>query len=970
MESGAGTGSGYVIAPRLLLSSAHVVPGLGERVSLFRPGQKDVWAGTVVWRGTPEGRDDAALVHIDDPAWLPPAGATARWGCLVTDRPGTPCESWGTPDVVQRSDRAVDTLHISGTLNPGDRYVGNRYVLNLTQHPPEPAADGSSPWGGMSGSALFCGDLLIGVITSDPAGRAHANLEAVPAYVLMHDPAFRTALADYAPDADTVLEPAEWQHLAEVTAPILSPGALLLAQRQVAPFRGRLAMMDDLHTWAEREGFDAWLLYGPGGQGKTRLAHHFASSLTAKGWATLWLRRTVGPEAVEALAAAAVPLLVVVDYAETRTSQVTEVLEAAARHSGGSAFKVLLLARTAGDWWRELQAASPIAEELLHGARAAALAPLEPVPGASRTEAYREAVHGYARYLPQVRSWRHHDWPTLAARLAPSGNASGTGPSLSSPDFQSALTLQMTALVDLLDLASRQPMPAAERTGTRSPAPDAQTVEDRLLLHERRYWTSRAAACGLTADLTIATLTEALAAALLFGAETRTEAEELLNRVPALKGQPADRLGAVSDWIASLYPTAAAGAWGALTPDRLAERFTGRHLQDHPDLAESLVHGTSDGQIFKFLTVYARAAAHPVFQHQLDHGLTALCVRNAALLACPAIEVATRTEAPQPLIDALEQIAKGNEILLADLKKFADRIPESSYNLAPFAARLAQSIVDRDRVLASESPDHLPDLAVSLKNLGTRLLVVWGSEQYEEVLALNREVVDIRRKVARDQSERSLVSLASDLNNLSGTLALLDRDEEALAAITEAVSIRRKFATRQTVEFLRPLATSLDNQAVILNSLGRIQEAASVIMEAVEIRRQVVLKDANRRIGLAASLHTASQILQRSGRMAEALDAVIEAKDVYEGLVEERPDAYRSNYASFLEDMAWMLWKLGLTEDALALIDECIEILDSLADGRCERHIYEDRLDGALHTQYWIANRSPEDAESGGSEDV
>ncbi|WP_329272047.1 hypothetical protein [Streptomyces pseudovenezuelae] len=43
------------------------------------------------------------------------------------------------------------------------------------------------------------------MIATEPAQHAHAALEAVPAYVLLHDPAFRTALADHGGPVDSVL---------------------------------------------------------------------------------------------------------------------------------------------------------------------------------------------------------------------------------------------------------------------------------------------------------------------------------------------------------------------------------------------------------------------------------------------------------------------------------------------------------------------------------------------------------------------------------------------------------------------------------------------------------------------------------------------------------------------------------------------------------------------------------------------
>jgi hypothetical protein len=62
----------------------------------------------------------------------------------------------------------------------------------------------------MSGAALFCGDLLTGVMAVDLAKGQHAHLEAVPAHALLRDPAFRQILDDHG-GTDLTLEPVEAQ---------------------------------------------------------------------------------------------------------------------------------------------------------------------------------------------------------------------------------------------------------------------------------------------------------------------------------------------------------------------------------------------------------------------------------------------------------------------------------------------------------------------------------------------------------------------------------------------------------------------------------------------------------------------------------------------------------------------------------------------------------------------------------------
>ncbi len=133
-EGGGGSawpGSGYVVAPRLVLTAAHAAPARGEPAAVFGVGEAATCTGVVVWRGSPGGRDDAALVEVDDPRWRPRQGPPVRWGRVVTNRPAISCEAWGFPALVQRQGRAAETAQPAGTLNPGNRYVGDRYVMSI-----------------------------------------------------------------------------------------------------------------------------------------------------------------------------------------------------------------------------------------------------------------------------------------------------------------------------------------------------------------------------------------------------------------------------------------------------------------------------------------------------------------------------------------------------------------------------------------------------------------------------------------------------------------------------------------------------------------------------------------------------------------------------------------------------------------------------------------------------------------------
>ncbi|MET9930799.1 MULTISPECIES: tetratricopeptide repeat protein [unclassified Streptomyces] len=944
-----GPGSGYAVGGRLVLTSAHVVALAGGRVEVFRPGLPGVASGRVVWCGTPGGRDDAALVLVDDdPAGSVPAGSvplwsvspgTVRWGRLVTDLPGTGCETWGVADHAQRSRAGapVEAVQVSGLVNSGTGFAGNRYVVDLVQHPPrwsseEGSPENGSPWDGMSGAAVFCDRMLLGVVASDRAHSGHGQLNAVPAYVLFHDPAFLAALAEHA-GGRPGLEAVEFQSLADDTdttgAVVLrSPAALLQAGRQTVPFHGREQVLEHLVAWCGRAGFGARLVHGPGGQGKTRLAHRLGHLLAADGWAVLWPHSDATPERLHELRHAARPLLVVLDYAETRTAQLAALVEAAAGHSGAAPFKVLLLARTDGDWWTRAKSATRLAEEHLDGAPAQLLAPLEG-DRADRPRAYRDAVLSLAAALPRVDGCADTDWRAASGALPV--------PALDRDGYGNALTLHMTALADLLDTAAPpDPDTAAPEEGA---GHRAEGVEDRLLGHERRYWEQTAATRGLTPGLGDATLETALAAAHLVGAADREQADRAWRALPALADQPRDRRDAVTAWIGALYPPTAPGRpWGALQPDRLAERHLGCVLDTAPDLAERLLRVADRAQKAQLLTVYARVAAHTVFDRRLDTALTDLCVRHPGRLVAQTITTATRTDHPGPLVDALDILVDDPATSLGDLLLLYDRFPRSSRRLARTAVRLARNITDHHRVLAGADPDaHLPGLALALTNLSSNLAAVG---RREESLTAGSEAVEIRRVLAGADPDTHLPGLALALNNLAIWWGAVGRLEEGLAASREAVGHYRVLAGADPDARLPDLAASLTNLSIRLAAVGRGEEGLAVGREAVGYYRVLAGADPDARLpDLAATLTNLSINLAAVGRGEEGLAANREAVGHYRVLAGADPDAHLPDFATCLTNLSVRLGEVGRWEEGLTVIREAVGIRRVLAGANPDAYL-------------------------------
>ncbi|WP_406368172.1 tetratricopeptide repeat protein [Streptomyces sp. NBC_01546] len=868
--------------------------------------------GTVVWCGTPAGRDDAALVLVDhEPHWQPPM-TPVRWGRLVTARPGTDCETWGLPDVAQRDGKPVEAAQLRGELNPGSGFVGNQYVMDLRQPSLQWSADGTSPWGGISGAAVYADRLLVGVVASDRAHSGGSQLNVVPTFVLHHDQAFRTALAEHGFGADHGLEPVELQHLTDLAqghigaAKMASPAALLEARHQVVPFHGRDGLLGELRDWCAQGGTGFWLLHGPGGQGKTRLAHHLAAQLTADRWAVLWPKANATTEQLAEVRHVARPLLAVLDYVETRTEQLAALVEAAADHPGTTPLKLLLLARTGGDWWRQASTATRLAEDYLATAPTRLLTPLENDP-VRRSDHYRDAARALAAALPRVDGLTGHDWPAAASCLLL--------PRLDQDAYGNALTLHMTALADLLETIEPG---GIRRHGAARPV--AADVEDRLLRHESRYWRQNAAALGLTPGLSLPTLETALAAAHLTGASDHQQADWLWQRLPALADQTRDRRNQVTTWLSTLYPASIIPGqpWGALQPDRLAERHIGRILDTDPTLADRLLHDADYTQTERLFNIYSRAAAHPVFQDRLDTQLTALCTRHHQLGA-QIIGTAIRTDHPIAFTTALNITISDPATPITDLVTLDEQLPASSRRLATTAVHLTQTLTDRYRALTEANPDaYLPNLARSLNRLSVRLGAVG---QREEALTAVAEAVRIRRALAEADSDAFLPYLAGSVNDLSIALHEAGRGEEALAAIEEAVSQFRVLAEANSDAYLPDLAASLINLSTVLGEAGRGEEALAAIEEAVSQFR--VLAEANSDAYLP-DLATSLNNLSRWLRPEEGLTAIEEAVRIRRALAEANSDAYLLDLAQSLDNLATRLGDVGRREEALTVREETL----------------------------------------------
>ncbi|MET9557153.1 tetratricopeptide repeat protein [Streptomyces sp. NPDC006645] len=925
-ESGFGTG--YLIAPRLVLSSAHVVPSPHREAEITLSESATSAMAVVRWRRYDGDNMDAVLLEIPaDQAWTPPASlrgsfgrSPQRWGRLVTGGTEVPVSATGFPrqqrvrtrrDGVDQAERhreslrgrvrphggarSFEILDEAGLLDADTAGLGAATAAKIT------------PWSGMSGAAVFLAseDLLLGVVRVDRRPRHGTRLVYTRSEDLLACADFRAVVREatgVAPEP----EPAEFARLLEPTPPkreVSSPSMLLRADAEVVSFHGRQDALEELEAWclADSDGLPSTrVLTAPGGQGKTRLAREFAARLRARGWVAGQVRKTHGD--LGALRAVQHPLLLVVDYAETRPELVRELQERTAevRHP----VRLLLLARSRGSWTRST---GTVREIKLH-----ALSP----DADEREHAFRNAARDLSGRLAEVTDWTV-DWPRVADAL-PVGRPRGA------PGAETALAVQMTALAALL---RHVPSPREDDATVGEEA----TVEDKLLAHEERYWSDTARWSRERRD---SLRGQAVAAAVLCPTRNEREARETLTRL--LPGELPGLIGDIAAWLSDLYPPAENRYWGQLEPDRLAEYQASEQVVADTELLARLFARAPDHQRVQILTVLARSAVAHANEDRADRAQAVIGQLRQVLRSVPA---------DMPLTAAV-------------LRAHSDTLPEKSHVLRDYALDVARELA-RLCPATDRTTQALRDRAWALHHAAERYLAVGDWDEAREAAD---EAAAIRGRLAGEEATTPRTEWADSLLVLSQTLRMTGRRMEAYDAGRRALDLFRALAAEEEGDEeerrRRGLVRALINQSQVVWQLDpdavpfdQIARSDDHTAEAVRRAREL----AARRPGLEPlllpnALVARSTTLWRFQRHAETLSPSREAVETSRRLARENPDAFTADLARALLGLSVDIHSVSRGE-ATALLREAIDLLRPQA--RDLPRVHRSSLAQMLHNLAW-----------------
>ncbi|MFB8044993.1 NB-ARC domain-containing protein [Streptomyces hydrogenans] len=294
-----GSGSGYLIGPRLVLTALHVVHDDGVRAP-----RATVWVGhprtdtgvhqrtaTVIWPGPDAGPDsagvpDVALLLLDEGADAGLATAV-RWGRPQGTGP-LAYSGIGIPAFSTSVGGAVQYESLRGELAPLTT-AGRRWVLDCKIWPAA-VRQKERPWAGASGAAVFSGGHLVGVAVEYGTGMGERRLTAEPVHRLLDDPGFSAVLAEYgfpgtrytadditspAGEATGVVWPRQFGTVPELATAYQHRDAVdQLTAALAAGDTTIQADTPDTTVRADLSGDAAAVVTGLGGVGKTQLAVH------------------------------------------------------------------------------------------------------------------------------------------------------------------------------------------------------------------------------------------------------------------------------------------------------------------------------------------------------------------------------------------------------------------------------------------------------------------------------------------------------------------------------------------------------------------------------------------------------------------------------------------------------------------------------------------------------------------------
>ncbi|GEM_PF-2128413 len=736
------------------------------------------------------------------------------------------------------------------------------------------------------------------------------------------------------------------------------PSALLRAEYSVVPLHSRDQLLNDLIQWCQGEpSLSVYLLTGSGGMGKTRLLMELCRRCSAKGWRSGFLSKEAArlPEsAIDSVLQCKKPVLIVMDYAETRQDQVLTVIRRAIPAASCNRIRIILASRSSGEWWDNLKRCGDAGDVLRgHCTGLHTLSPLA-VSINERNGTFALALEAFLK----ARNCSIQDQVI---------------PKLEGNHFNAVLFIHIAALA------------ASEGEQIN----DASELLDYIVDRECRFWDEGINAMGLPGELKGRAVSQAAIFVTLCGEiNSESEAEKILGQVPLLSDQTKALRSKIAELLQRLYPSQV--RISGVTPDIIGEHLVAQELKKGLELPDIIME-MDDTYIRNTLTILTRLAQRDRVGEEFLRDLLENHYKRAAHIALkvaletgePLGKILTEVlkKHPDPeLAFGIEKDIPGQTLIMRELALHITEIccndmqqrtnseteairKDLACLLNNLAKRLSdmgkpekaidaiKKAVEMFRSLEQSYPNtYNPYIAASLSTMARMLS---NMKKPKEALSANQEALEIHRVLVQSNPDQFRPYLAGSLNNLANSLLDMGKHEEALTAIRESVEIRRVLAQSNPDQFRPYIASSLNNQANILSAVGKCEEALGNVEEAVEIYRELAQShpDAFSLI-LTSSLNNLANRLSEMGKLEKALGVIKEAVEFYRASAQQNPNVFKPDIACALNNQANILSKMRKFDEALKTIQEAVEIHRELA--RSQPEIFRPLLARSLNNRVII----------------
>ena len=304
------------------------------------------------------------------------------------------------------------------------------------------------------------------------------------------------------------------------------PGSLLKAEYGIVPFHQRQEELEELNKWCMSDNRLSVRLYtGAGGMGKTRLAIEQCHRLKKmkSHWEAGFLNyisQSGGDSRFRWLDTEDRSIFVVMDYAETHTEEVVEFLQAAIRSK--TKVRVLLLARSAANWWDILKTENKGVGDLLmsQSSRWIMLQPML-LDDKSRQKSWTLAADKFAHHLGKGISMNLPDQINLKSRL-----------------YDRVLLLHMQALLSIDE---------------ESPEDSQASILEVILKREKMFWVNQLKTRSLPSIYIDAISIAVARVSLIKGIYHQKDAYKLLDEIPILEGSKGHEKQEIIGMLHELY---------------------------------------------------------------------------------------------------------------------------------------------------------------------------------------------------------------------------------------------------------------------------------------------------------------------------------------------------------------------------------------------------------------------------------